>query len=34
MILASDTPEHSGSEKKNALNGYHCTDFGRTLDEL
>ena len=35
MCLATDTPKRSGTKKKkNALNGYHCTDFWRTFDEL
>ena len=35
MCLVTDTQKPSGiQKKKNALNGYHCTDFWRTFDEL
>ena len=29
MVLATDTPKRRGIQKKNALNGYHCSYFGR-----
>ena len=35
LCLATDIPKHSGiQKKKNTLNGYHCTDFWCTFDEL